>query len=167
LIALNALFGGGMSSRLFQAIREERGLAYTVYSYPMTFTDTGMYSIYAALNAAQVEEVISLAFREIRNLYTDRITEAQLGKAKEQLKSSLILGLESTANRMSTLGRSQLLLGETLSDDEIDRHIDAVTVESVYKMADLIFDLDKASFAAVGNFGDKDFSAMLKKAASS
>jgi predicted Zn-dependent peptidase len=163
LTALNAIFGGGMSSRLFQTIRERHGLVYSVYSYSVGFTDTGLFTIYAGLNPTQAEDVLRLIFSEIKNFFTDRVTELQLRKAKEQLKSNFLLGMESTSGRMSGLGRSQLLLGRTFTDDQIIEKIDAVSLTSLYALAEQIFQVDQASLCVVGNIGDSDFEEIMRR----
>lgn len=150
LTALNTVFGGGMSSRLFQNIREKRGLVYSIYSYPASYRDAGIYTIYAALNPAAAGDVMALIKDEIKGLFTDKITAETLANTKEQLKSNYMLGLESTSSRMSSNARSELLLGRILSPDEIVAKIDAITPEQLYKLAEGIFDMDKLSVSAVG-----------------
>lgn len=151
LSALNTIFGGGMSSRLFQTIREEHGLSYAVYSYNSSYMDCGIYSVYAALNLNQTHEVIRLVLGEINRLYTDKISEDQLAKTKEQLKSNYIMSLENSSSRMSGLGRSQLLLGRVLTPEETISKIDAVSIDDIYRIADKIFNMEKLSISAVGN----------------
>jgi len=151
LSALNAIFGGGMSSRLFQTIREERGLSYAVYSYGTSYVDCGIFSIYAALAIGQVNDCARLILSEIDRLKTDRITEAQLSKTKEQLKSNYIMNLENSSSRMSGLGRSQLMLGRILSPAETIEKIDAVTISDIERLAEQVFDREKMSISAVGN----------------
>ncbi|MDR3239897.1 MAG: insulinase family protein, partial [Clostridiales bacterium] len=163
LTTMNTIFGGGMSSRLFQTIREEHGLAYSVYSYPVGFTDTGIFTIYAGLNPTQAEDVLILIFNEIRQFFTDKITEAQLRKTKEQMKSNFLLGMESTNSRMSGLGRSQVLLGRTFTARQIIEKIDAVTLDSLYTLAAHVLQTEQASLSAVGNIGEMDFEEIMKR----
>ncbi|MDR1537956.1 MAG: insulinase family protein [Clostridiales bacterium] len=164
LIALNTIFGGGMSSRLFQTIREDRGLAYSVYSYSSNFIDTGLFSVYAGLNANQAEEVIKLIFQEIKKLLSEKIGDSQLRKTREQLKSNLIMAMESPSNKMSSLGRSQLIQGRSFSEDQIMEKLDEITYESIRDMAEHIFQIDQVSLSVVGNYGGLDFHEIMKKA---
>lgn len=158
---LNAIFGSGMSSRLFQSVREERGLAYAVYSYNASFSDTGLFSIYAGLGPSQTEEVVSLIISEIKRLKTERITKEQVAKTKEQLKSNYFLSLESSTARMNSIGKSQLMLGRLLYPDDVIERIETVSLDGVYEMVETIFDLDRLSFSAVGPVGGMDFTEMI------
>jgi len=164
LTVMNTVFGGGMSSRLFQTIREENGLAYSVYSYTVPYTDTGIFSIYTGFNVNQASDVIHLLFDVIHGFFTDKVTQQQLDKTREQLKSNFLMGLESTSSRMSGLGRSQLLLNHSLTEDEIVAKLDAVTLDSMYDMARLIFDMERASLCVVGRLGCWDYEALINDA---
>ncbi len=164
LAVLNTIFGGGMSSRLFQKIREEHGLAYAVYSYNSSYTDTGLFTIYAALNSQCIEQLINLLMQEIKLFETDKITDEQLKNTKEQLKSNYILSLESSASIMNSIGKSQTMLKKIVSPDELIEKIDSVTLESVYELSRKIFDFEKISLAAVGNVGNFDFQGLIKNA---
>lgn len=159
---LNTIFGSGMSSRLFQTIREEHGLAYAVYSYNASFTDTGLFTVYAGLGPSQTERVVSLVLGEIKRLRTDRITNEQVAKTKEQLKSNYFLSLESSTSRMNSMGKSQLMLNRILRPEDVVEKIDAVTLDGVYELVESIFDMDKMSLAAVGPVADMDFTEMLR-----
>ncbi len=150
LLVINTLLGGGMSSRLFQKIREERGLAYSVYSYPASYKKAGLFAIYAGMNPSQMPEVIKLICEEIMMLKQDKITEKELKKAKEQLKGNYILGLESTSSRMNSIGKSALLLNKIRTPDEIVDMINAITIHSVSDVIDKVFDTKKVSAAVVG-----------------
>lgn len=150
LSMINTIFGGGMSSRLFQKVREEHGLAYSIYSNNASYVDTGLFSIYAALNPSSLEQVILLIMDEIRRLDTDKITSEQLVKTKEQLKSNYLMSLESSSSRMSSIGRSRLLLNRILSPDELIEKIDSVTLDKIYDLIGEIFDFKQMSISAVG-----------------
>lgn len=165
LTLLNTIFGGGMSSRLFQRIREEHGLCYSVYSYNSNYCDSGIFSIYAGLNPNQMEETLKLIIEEIRALETNRITEDTLRKTKEQIKSNLILGLENSSNRMSSIGRSQLLLDRVLTTDQVIQKVDDIALEDVYRLVGSIFDFNMASLSIVGKVSGFDVEALLKNAA--
>ncbi|MBZ4668568.1 MAG: hypothetical protein PWP07_425 [Epulopiscium sp.] len=150
LITLNTILGGGMSSRLFQKIREDRGLAYSVYSYPTNYSDTGLFTIYAGMNPSQTSEVLDLIIKEIHSLKINKIPFDDLTKTKEQLKSNYIMGLESTNSRMSSIGRSQLMLNKVRTPDEIIEKVDAVTEERIALLIDQLFDFSKISASIVG-----------------
>ena len=150
LLVINTLLGGGMSARLFQKIREEKGLAYSVYSYPAAYKDAGLFTIYAGMNPSQMREVIKLICEEIMILKRDKITENELNKAKEQLKGNYILGLESTSSRMNSIGKSELLLKKIRTPDEIIDLINAITIKSVSDVIDKVFEPKKLSAAVVG-----------------
>lgn len=158
LLALNNVFGGGMSSRLFQKIREEMGLVYSIYSYPSSYKNAGLYTIYAGMNPEYQDTFLKLVMEEIKVLEKHGISEDELAKSKEQLKGSYILGLESTSSRMNSLGKSELLLGIINSPEEVLRKIDAVNNEKVDEIIKRVFQVEKISLAAVGNIkGDIEF----------
>jgi len=150
MTCVNTVFGGGMSSRLFQKIREEHGLAYSVYSYNANYKDTGMFVIYAGLGPTHISEVLHLITGEIKRMFSEKITEEQLAKTREQLKSSVLLGLESTYNRMNSIGGTQLIMDRIITPDEIIAKIDAVDLEAFYSICDKIFNLDEMSLSLVG-----------------
>jgi predicted Zn-dependent peptidase len=150
LAAVNTILGGGMSSRLFQKIREERGLVYSVYSYNASYYDTGIFLVYAALSPNNIHEVLSLVSQEIRGMFTNKITNEQLSKAKEQLKSNFLLSLENAANRMNSIGRTLLMLNKVITPDELVTKIDAIDLEAFYAVCDKIFKQDQMSLSLVG-----------------
>ncbi|MGI6706901.1 MAG: M16 family metallopeptidase [Clostridia bacterium] len=150
LLILNNLFGGGMSSRLFQSIREERGLAYSVYSYPSSYRNTGMFTIYAGMKPSQTEQVINLILEEMSHILEHGMEMKEFQQAKEQLKGNYLLGLESTSNRMSAIGKSQLLLNKVLSPQEIIEKIENVRIEDLKKVIYQVFDFNRLSCAVVG-----------------
>ena len=153
---LNAMLGGGMSSRLFQTIREERGLAYSVYSGVNAYTDAGYLSVYAATSPEQIEEVITLSLDEFNKFTQSEVTEQELQRAKDQLKVSIMLSLESTSSRMSNLARQEIFFGRQFTLDEILQRIDRVTTADVKRMANEIFDSGEPAIAAIGQLGDLD-----------
>ena len=150
LACVNTVFGGGMSSRLFQKIREEHGLVYSVYSYNASYRDTGMFVVYAGLGPAHIYDVLSLITGEIKRMFTEKITNEQLANTREQLKSGFILGLESAYNRMNSIGHTLLMLNKTVTPDEIIANIDAVNLDAFYAMCERIFKLDEMSLSLVG-----------------
>ncbi|MBW7650331.1 pitrilysin family protein [Anoxybacillus sp. ST4] len=139
LIILNNILGGSMSSRLFQEVREQRGLAYSIFSYHSSYRDGGMVTIYGGTGSQQLDLLFDTIQQTIEQLKQDGITEKELENSKEQMKGNLMLSLESTNSRMSRNGKNELLLGRHRSLDEIIESIDRVTKESVDRMARTIF----------------------------
>lgn len=139
LIVLNNAFGGGMSSRLFQKIREEAALAYSVYTSVASYRDTGIYSIYAALTPENLERTEKIIANEIANLTENGLTEQEIIRAKEQITGSVILGGEGVGAHMSALGKGILLSGRVRSEDETIEKIRAVTSEDILLTARKIF----------------------------
>ena len=131
LSLFNSVFGGAMSSRLFQKIREERGAAYTVYSYPNAYTDAGMLSVYAGTNPDAAAEVVAMILDEAKKLAQEGMTEDEFVMAREQLKSGYILGLESTSARMQSIGRRMLLMNATRTETEVIDRVNAIRHDDV------------------------------------
>ena len=157
LLAVNNIFGGGMSSRLFQKIREEKGLVYSIYSYPSSYRNAGLFTIYAGMNAEHLNEVLKLIIDEVNILVEKGISERDIAKSKEQLKGNYILGLESTSSRMNSIGKSEVLLGKILSAQEVLDKIDKIDSENVNVVIEKVFDLNNLGFSLVGNIkGDID-----------
>ena len=151
MLILNNIFGGAMSSRLFQKIREDRGLAYSVFSYPSSFVDCGLFSIYAGSKPGNLKSVAELIMEEITILKEKGITEEELYDSKEQLKGSYILGLESTSGRMISIGKSELILKRVYTPAEILEKIDKVDIESTNKVINYIFDKRNMGAAVIGS----------------
>ncbi|MBC8080051.1 MAG: insulinase family protein [Gorillibacterium sp.] len=131
MVLLNNAIGGGMSSRLFQEIREKRGLAYSVYSYHSAHADSGLFTIYAGTAPKQTEEVLKLTMELLSDFINNGLTSAELHRGKEQLKGSLILGLESSGSRMNRIGKNELMLGKHDSIDEIIAQIEDVSMDNI------------------------------------
>lgn len=165
--ALNTFFGGGMSSRLFQKIREEQGLAYSVYSYNMAYEDVGLFSVCASLVKDNAQAVMAHTFGEIAKLKANPMTSEQLSRTKEQLKSSYILSLESSSSRMSHLGRSLTMLNRVHTSDQVLAKIAAIDLDMVVELVETVLVPDNASFCAVGPVGETDFEAMMNQAKAS
>jgi len=160
LAVLNNALGGGMSSRLFQEVREKRGLAYSVYSYHSQYADTGLFGVYAGCAPGKVHDVLGLC-REQLDLVTARgVTDEELSRAKGQLKGSMVLGLEDTSSRMSRLGKGELVYGEILTVDEIIRRVDSVTLDDVRAVAGEVIS-GAMGLAVIGPFDDEDFAAAV------
>jgi len=148
---LNNLLGGGMSSRLFQNIREKRGLAYAVFSELNPYSDTGMLSVYAGTALETAGKVVDLVVREFRSLRETPVAEEELRRAKDHLKGSLMLSLESTSARMSNLARHELYFGRFFSLDAILGSIEAVTREELQAIAREFFRGDSIAVTILGN----------------
>ena len=153
---LNSMLGSGMSSRLFQTIREDRGLAYSIYSEASPFRDTGALSIYAGTSAEKTPEVIRLTLDELRRLKEDTVPEAELRRAKEQLKSNILLGLESSSSRMSNLARQEMYFGRFFTVDEITAEVEAVTAAEIQMLARQLFRPEAIALTVLGNLGPLD-----------
>lgn len=138
MVLLNNALGGGMSSRLFQEIREKRGLAYSVYSYHSSHADSGLFTVYAGTAPKQSKEVLDLTKEILHDVSIKGISDSELRKGKEQLKGSLILSLESTGSRMNRLGKNELMIGRHYTLDEMISRIEAVTMDDVnYVLAEM------------------------------
>ncbi|MHA0856017.1 M16 family metallopeptidase [Paenibacillus sp. CMAA1364] len=149
MVLLNNAIGGGMSSRLFQEIRENRGLAYAVYSYHSSHADNGLFTIYAGTAPKQTNEVMEITKEMLFELATKGLSADELRKGKEQLKGSLILSLEGTGSQMNRLGKNELMLGRHYSLDEMITNIDNISMDDVDSVLDLMFS-EAFSTAMVG-----------------
>ena len=139
MYVLNTVLGGSMSSRLFQHIREERGLAYAVFSNLTAYSDAGMVTVYAGCASDKVSEVADLTLAELRTLRSTAVPDDELRRAKDHLKGSLMLSLESTSSRMSHLARQEISFGRSFTLDEILAKIEAVSADDVLRVANDLF----------------------------
>jgi predicted Zn-dependent peptidase len=153
---LNNVLGGGMSSRLFQEIREKRGLAYSVYSYASQYADAGLFGVYAGCAPGKVEEVLDLTRTELARVAAGGITAEEIARGKGMVKGSYVLGLEDSGSRMSRLAKSELLYGELMPVDELLARVDAVTADEVHAVA-AEFLGQQMSMAVVGPFDEAAF----------
>jgi len=158
LSVLENILGGSMSSRLFQKVREERGLAYSIYSYHSLYLDSGNLVVYAGTRPANVNKVMSIVVGEINDIKSGGVTQDELDRAKDHLKGQMVLSLESTRNRMIRAGRSELAHGEILSIDELVRRVSAVTVEKVTELAGLLLDKDRMNLTMIGPIKEEELS---------
>jgi predicted Zn-dependent peptidase len=149
-LILNTVLGGGMSSRLFQTIREERGLAYSVYSDLSPYRDTGNLCVYAGTSAGKALQVVELILAEFRSIKEKPISEEELKRAKDQLKGNILLGLESSNSRMANLARQEMYFRQFFTTDEIIARIDDVTAEQVQKMAQRLFQAESIAVTLLG-----------------
>jgi predicted Zn-dependent peptidase len=155
LAVLDQVLGGGMSSRLFQEVRERRGLAYSVFSYRSAFQETGSLAVYSGTAPERVEEVLEVVATELDRLVADGgITDRELVSAKGHLVGSLALSLESSASRMHRIGRAELTMGEIPSLDEVVAVVEEVTADDVARVVDRVLGSGERTLAAVGPVGD-------------
>ena len=150
LYALNALLGGSMSSYLFQEIREKRGLVYNIYSYISFFMDTGLFHIYGATSKESITKVLALIIKELKKIKKNGITNKDIKRVKSQMKGSLMLGLESTSNRMSRLAKDELYMGRYFSPQDIIESIEKITPGGVKKLAMDMFTPEYMSLVILG-----------------
>jgi predicted Zn-dependent peptidase len=147
---LNTVLGGGMSSRLFQKVREEYGLAYSVYSYHSTYQDAGMHTVYCGTSVDGFPKAIEIIREEIQRLVDERIPKDELQICKRQLKGNLLLGLESTGNRMNQLARNEIYSGRTVTTEEISEGIEVVTAENIQDLASILFTNKTSAITVIG-----------------
>ncbi len=155
---LNNAVGGGMSSRLFQEIREQRGLAYSVYSFTSHYADAGVFGVYAGCAPGKIDEVLAITRDQLREVADCGITAEEIDRGKGMLKGALVLGLEDTGSRMTRLGKGEMLYDRMLSVDEILARVDEVTADDVRQIADVAL-RGPMALAVIGPFGDRDFAA--------
>jgi predicted Zn-dependent peptidase len=147
---LGTVIGGGTSSRLWQAIREERGLAYSIGAGGNTFTDVGMFTIYAGTSPAHLDQVVDLSLKELRRAVREPISADELQLAKEQAVSSVLLSLESSSARVGALARQEIIHGRRITPDEIIRSIESVTTEGMQRVAQYCFTSESLALGALG-----------------
>ncbi|MEN6357211.1 MAG: pitrilysin family protein [Armatimonadota bacterium] len=152
LAAIDSALGGGMSSRLFQEIREKRGLAYAIGSYSASYQEAGMFAIYGGTSIQNIKYVLELTQIECDNIKKSSVTDAELERAKNQIRGALVLGQESMSNRMSRLAKSEMYFGRLVRLEEIIDSIMAVTKDDVASVASQLFDDSKFAIAAIGPF---------------
>jgi predicted Zn-dependent peptidase len=157
---LNQLLGGGMSSRLFQEVREKRGLAYSVYSYRGAYLETGLLAIYAGTSPARVATVLEVINRELERLLQEDVPERELVVARGHVKGSLVLSLEDTSSRMSRIGRSQLVHGSVMSLQELVERTEAVTAADVRRVIEKVIGGPR-TLAVVGPFDKEAFAEQV------
>jgi predicted Zn-dependent peptidase len=147
---LDAILGGSASSRLFQEIREKRGMAYAVYSFASQYTDTGQIGLYVGTREENLDDCLTIAVEQIEDVAAGNLKPDELERAKENLKGRVLLSMESTSNRMSRLGKSLITDTEILSLDRIIAEIDAVEPESLAELAGVLLAPDRLSAAGIG-----------------
>jgi predicted Zn-dependent peptidase len=147
---LDALLGGSASSRLFQEIREKRGMAYAVYTFASQYTDTGLIGFYVGTRAENLADCLEIASEQIAEVADGKFHKGELERAKENLKGRILLSMESTSNRMSRLGKSLISDTELLSIDRLAAEVDAVTPDAVAELAGVLLAPEKLSAAGIG-----------------
>ncbi|MDL2258295.1 insulinase family protein [Eubacteriales bacterium OttesenSCG-928-K08] len=163
LFVLSNALGGSMSSRLFQRIREERGLAYTIYSYPSCYKTAGSFALYAGTGEQQAAQVVKLMLEEIDDLKAKGLTKEEFVRSREQLKGSYLLGQEGTSSRMNALGKTLLLLNREYNEQEAIRRIEAVTQEDIMRVIPKVLDIENLATVCVGKLKkqEKEIRALL------
>ncbi|ANA40412.1 MULTISPECIES: M16 family metallopeptidase [Geobacter] len=154
---VNTLLGGSMSSRLFQEIRERLGLAYSVYSYVVSHTDAGSLVVYAGTSPAKLDDVLDIAFAELKRLKTELVPFTELESAKEQIKGNIYLSLESSDNRMTKLAKNEIYFGRYIPIHELTDGFDSVTSQGVLELAGEIFDERYLTLALMGKVDSAAF----------
>ena len=148
---MNSILGGGMSSRLFQSLREERGLAYSVYSYPSSYVDAGLYTIYIGTSPAKLGEFFEALYEQLIDFVTAGVSEDEIARTQKLMKSSIFLGLESVMNRMTRLAKSMLMYDEIVTPEEVIARIYNVNSDMVNELAGRILKAENFSLAAIGD----------------
>ncbi len=162
LAILENIIGGGMSSRLFQKVREAKGLAYSIFSYHSLYQETGNIAIYAGTRESNLNKVLNIIADELINIVDKGVTEEEFNRSREHLKGRLVLGLESARNRMTRLGKSALIHEDIISVNELIAKIMAVSRDDVNKLAKKILRMDKMVLTIIGPVKPKDIKTPLK-----
>lgn len=152
-LVLNTALGGGISSRLFQEVREKRGLAYSVYSFLSSYLDSGMWGIYAGTSPENADEVVEISINELKKL-TDTISEEEVDRARTQLKGNIILGLESTSRRMQNIANQEVYYGRYYSPEEVIERINSVSLEDTRKVGRMLLEGKSPCIVALGQLDE-------------
>jgi len=150
LQALNNILGGGISSRLFQLIREDNALAYSVYSYHAGYVDSGLFTVYAGTSPSNFRQVVELILKQLAILKNEGVTEKELKRTKEQIRGNLLLNQENVSHRMSRLGKTELSFGRVITTEEVIENLTKVTVEDVQRVAKNLFSAQSLSLTTLG-----------------
>jgi len=152
LAVIDSILGGGMSSRLFQEIREKRGLAYAIGSYSASYREAGMFAVYGGTSMANFEESLALVRQEIQDIVKNSATEAEIERSKNQIRGSLVLGQESMSNRMTRMAKSEIYFGRIIPLQEIVDAVMAVNKDAVSRVASDLFSKTELAMTAIGPF---------------
>jgi predicted Zn-dependent peptidase len=150
LAVLDAAMGGGMSSRLFQEVREKRGLAYNVGSYPHSYAEAGFYAIYAGTSPDTMEEVLDICRAESAKVRAEGLHEEEFQRAKNQIKGGMLLSLESMTSRMTRMAKSQIYFDRIIPLEEVVAKVEAVTLEDTARVADAVLNQDNWALTLIG-----------------
>ena len=156
LAVLNNILGAGMSSRLFQRVREQNGLCYSIYSFTSLYANTGVLGIYVALGRETQEDALRMIREELELFKAEGITAEELARTKEQLKTTLLMSLESTNSRMSSMARNEMIFGHAQTPEEAVEKLEKVMVGDVHRLAQELLNFEQMSFSAVGNVSQPD-----------
>jgi predicted Zn-dependent peptidase len=148
---LNTALGGGMSSRLFQEVREKRGRVYSIYSSMASYADCGYSLIYAGTNPEWLDEVLEVTLKEIRKVVREGLRPDELARAKNQIKGNMLLGLEGTESRMNRLARNEIYFAREVPLEELADGIDSVTADQIVELANALFEPGKMAMALLGD----------------
>jgi predicted Zn-dependent peptidase len=163
LTVLNSVFGGSINSRLFQEIRENLGLTYTIYSYGSSYSKAGLFQVYGAMNPSQLKPVIDNVFQIVEDIKEKGITEEELAMCKEQIKTELIMGDETAKNRMNSNGKAMLFRGYVIPLEEIIEKVNSVTIDQVREFAVKYLKKESVSISLVGNLEGVDLKGLTAK----
>jgi predicted Zn-dependent peptidase len=150
ILALNTVLGNGMSSRLFQEVREQNALAYSIYSYVTAYRDAGLLTVYAGADPANVVDAVRLIVKEIRKIRDEGITQAEETRVKNQIKGNLVLSLESSNSHMSRLARQEIYFGKYFSMDDVIKAVDRITADDIHRVARQIFTRETIALSILG-----------------
>ncbi|MFA5536627.1 MAG: pitrilysin family protein [Bacillota bacterium] len=150
MTVLNSAIGGGLSSRLFQTIREEKGLVYSIFSYNASYTGAGLFSVYAGTRSSTATEVLDLILKELKKIQKDGITQEELKRIQTQVEGNILLSTESVSNRMSRLGKSELSFNRVVTGQEVIKKIFEVTLSDIYLLAKELFRGENFSYISLG-----------------
>ena len=153
---LSSILGGGMSSRLFQNVRENRGLCYSIYSFSSAYEDTGLLAVYTALGRDTEIQALGVIRDELIKFRENGVSEEELARAREQVKANVFMGLESTSARMNRLGKNELFLQDVPDTDAVIAAYDAVTLADILRLSRRCLDFSKISFGAVGRIASEE-----------
>jgi len=160
LSVLSTALGGGASSRLFQEIRENRGLVYSIYSFVSHYAATGTFGVYAGCQPGKADEVLAIVSDQLADIVANGLTDDEIARGKGQIRGGMVLGMEDAESRMSRLGKSELSYGETMDLDELLGRVDAVTPEAVQEVAAVVL-TRPTCLGVVGPFAEHDFDSVL------
>jgi predicted Zn-dependent peptidase len=163
IYALNSVLGGSVSSRLFQEIREKRGLSYSIYSFLSGYSDTGTITVYAGTRAGEVDRVLDLVDREIQRMASRGMTGEELKRTKEQMKGGLMLSLESSHSRMNKLAKDELIAGHHTSLEDMITEIDSVTEQQVSRVARTLFTTKNMGLTGLGPLSSRQVEVLRRR----